>query len=84
VHACVAASILQPAEREETKIKRSEANGTAIKVLDKETNVPTNYTSIKKAAEALGASQPALSYRFQKTNSFILKGRYLVEKATDA
>lgn len=48
------------------------------------TNVSTNYASIKKAAEALGVTQPALSYCFQKTNSFILKDRYLVEKETDA
>jgi hypothetical protein len=35
---------------------------------------------MKKAAEALGVSQPALSFRFKKESSFLLKKRYQIEK----
>jgi len=64
----------------ETKAKISEALGTAIKVLDKETNATSTYASIRKAAEALGVTQRTLCYHFKKTNSFIFKGRYRIEK----
>lgn len=66
---------------EETKNKMSEARGTGIKVLDLETNEVSIFSSMKKAAEALGVTHPALSKRFGgTTNSFILKGRYQIEK----
>ncbi len=64
----------------ETLAKLSQAKGSAVKVLDQKTNVSTNYTSIRKAAEALGETHKALSYHFEKTNSFIFKGRYQIEK----
>jgi DNA-binding transcriptional ArsR family regulator len=68
---------------EETKIKISEAQGTAIKVLDLETNLSSNYASIRKAAKALGVAQSALSNHLKKNplSSFVLKGRYQIEKA---
>jgi group I intron endonuclease len=65
---------------EETKAKISEEKGTPIKVIDLNTNVSSTYTSIRKAAEMLGVTHKALSYHFKKTNSFVFKGRYLVEK----
>jgi len=65
---------------EETKAKMSEARGTAIKILDKETNATSTYASLRKAADALGVTQPTLSYHLRKTNSFMFKDRYLIEK----
>jgi hypothetical protein len=81
---------------EETKSKMSESSGTAVKVMDLETAVRSNYVSMTKAAEAaplrggcisflsekdaLGVSAAALSKRFKQTNCFILKGRYQIEK----
>ena len=66
---------------EETKNKISEARGTKVKVLDLETNETSTFSSMKKAAEALGVTHPALSKRFGgTTNSFVLKGRYQIEK----
>jgi len=49
---------------EETKAKISESIGIAIKVFDKETNVTSNYTSIKRAAKAIGVSDFTLRYHF--------------------
>jgi hypothetical protein len=65
---------------EETKAKISTAQGTAITVMDKETAIISTYTSINRAAKVYGVTQQALSYHFKKTNSFVLKGRYLFEK----
>ena len=62
------------------KIKMSEASGTAIKVFDLKTNETSIYSSMKKAAKALGVTQPALSFRFKTNNSFLLKERYQIEK----
>jgi hypothetical protein len=62
-------------------LSRSEdiRKGKAVKVLDKETNVTSTFPSISKAAEALGVTKQALSKRFGgTTNSFVLKGRYLI------
>jgi hypothetical protein len=42
----------------------SEANGIAIKVFDKETNVTSNYTSMRKAAEGVGVVTSTLFYHF--------------------
>jgi hypothetical protein len=68
---------------EETKIKISEAQGTAIKVMDLETNIYYSYGSIRKAAKALGIAQSALSNHLKKNplTSFVLKGRYQIERA---
>lgn len=65
---------------EETRSKMSETSGTAVEVTDIETGLRSNYASMTKAAEATGVSPAALSKRFKKTNCFILKGRYQVEK----
>jgi group I intron endonuclease len=65
---------------EETKAKLSAANGTAIKVFDKETNVTSYYTSMRKAAEAVGVGNSTLSYQFKKSSCICLKGRHLIEK----
>jgi group I intron endonuclease len=65
---------------EEARSKISETKGTAIEVIDIETGVRSNYVSMAKAAEATGVSTAALSKRFKKTNCFILKGRYKIEK----
>jgi group I intron endonuclease len=69
---------------EETKAKLSVANGTSIKVFDKETNIISYYPSMRKAAEALGVGNATLSYQFNKNISscawICLKGRYLIEK----
>jgi len=43
---------------------RRESIGIAIKVFDKETNVTSNYTSIKRAAKATGVSDFTLRYHF--------------------
>lgn len=66
---------------EETKAKLSAANGVSIKVFDKETNVTSYYTSMRKAAEAVGVGNSTLTYQFKKSSCVCLKkGRYLVEK----
>lgn len=49
---------------EDTKVKMSAANGTAVKVFDKETNVTSYYTSLIKAADAVGVGNATLSYQF--------------------
>jgi group I intron endonuclease len=64
----------------ETKAKISAKKGTSVKVLDFDTNETITYCSIPKAAEALGVRRQALSYHFKKTNSFIFKARYQIEK----
>jgi transcriptional regulator with PAS, ATPase and Fis domain len=58
----------------------SESSGTKVEVVDIETAVRSNYVSMSKAAEAMGVTTAALTKRFKKTNCFILKGRYQVEK----
>lgn len=66
---------------EETKKQISEARATTIKVLDLETKETSTFSSMKKAAEALGVTHPALSKRFNgTTNSFVLRGRNQIEK----
>jgi group I intron endonuclease len=65
---------------EETKAKMSEANGIAIKVICKETNLTSTFSSITNAAEWLGVTSQALLYHFKKSSSFLFKGRYLIEK----
>lgn len=65
---------------EETKLKMSKSSGTAIKVVDLETGVITNYVSMTKASEALDVSTAALSKRFKDSSFFILRGKYQIEK----
>lgn len=65
---------------EETKVKLSKANGIAIKVLDKETNETSYYSSMRKAAEAVGVANTTLNYHFKKNSCICLKGRYLIER----
>lgn len=65
---------------EETKLKMSKSRGTAVEVIDLETSVRSSYASFNKAAEVMGVSAAALTKRFKKTNYFILKGKYRVEK----
>ena len=67
---------------EEMKARISATQGTAVKVMDIETNETITYSSINRAAEALGISQQRLSYQFKKNplSSFVLKGRYQIEK----
>lgn len=65
---------------EEIKAKMSVAKGTVVEVLNKDNNEKQTYSSISKAAEALGVSQQRLCYHFKKTNSFILKSCYQIEK----
>lgn len=67
------------------KAKMSKERGTAIKVIDLKTNETSVYTSIKKAAEAMGVAQPSISQRLSKTQgSFTMKKRYLVEKVNES
>jgi len=66
---------------EVSKAKISEARGTTVKVLDLNTNETSIFSSMNKAAKALGVTQPALSKRFVgTTDSFVLKGRYQITK----
>lgn len=65
---------------EKTKTRMSEMSGIAIKVFDLKTNETSFFSSMKKAAEMLDVSQPALSFRFKTNNSFLLKKRYQIEK----
>lgn len=57
--------------------------GVVIEVLDLETNITTIYSSIKKAAKAVGVSSPAISARIKKTNCFVIKGCYQIKKKED-
>jgi group I intron endonuclease len=51
---------------ESTKARMSEERGiAAIRVIDLETNETSVYTSLKKAAEAMGITRPLLSMRFK-------------------
>lgn len=69
---------------ESVKAKMSQESGTALRVIDLETNEISVYTSIKKAAEGMGVSQPAVSKRLSKSeDSFVVKKRYQVEKVKD-
>lgn len=65
---------------EAAKAKLSKDNGKAVKVLDLITKERFEFTSIKKAAEFMKVSTPAVSTRLKTQNSFIIKKRYQVEK----
>jgi hypothetical protein len=68
----------------ETKVKISEAisevKGTPLKVLDLETNETSIFSSTAKAGEMIGVTRQALHYYLKKSSSFVLKGRYMIEK----
>jgi group I intron endonuclease len=69
---------------ESMKEKMSKERGTALRVIDLKTNETSVYTSITKAAKAMGVTQPSLSIRVKNTQgSFIVKKRYQVEKIDD-
>jgi group I intron endonuclease len=66
---------------ESMKVKMSELNGTSLSVLDLKTNETSVYPSIKKAAEAMGVSQPAITKRLSKNlDTFVVKKQYQVKK----
>ena len=70
---------------ESMKAKMSEESGTALRVIDLKTNEISVYTSITKAAKALGMTQPPISRRVKNTQgSFMVKKRYQVEKVNDS
>jgi len=63
------------------KAKMSERSGTSLSVLDLKTNETSVYPSIKKAAEAMGVSQPAITNRLSKNlDTFVVKKQYQVKK----
>ena len=67
---------------ETMKSKMSIDRGTPLKVLDLKTNETSVYSSITKAAEAMGVSQASISKRFKNMTRgpLIFKKRYKVEK----
>lgn len=66
---------------ESAREKMSESTGTALRVLDLKTNEISLYTSITRAAEAMGVTRPSLGKRVKNTQgSFLVKKRYQVEK----
>ena len=63
------------------KDKMSADSGTAVRVLDLSTNEISVYTSIIRAAKAMGITQPPLSKRLKEIGgSIIVKKRFQVEK----
>ena len=59
----------------------SEESGTALRILDLETNETSEFSSITRAAKAMGVTQPPLSRRVKNTEGpFIVKKRYQVER----
>ena len=66
---------------ESMKAKMSEESGTPLSVLDLKTNETSVYPSVKKAAEAMGVSQPAITKRLSKNlDTFVVKKQYQVKK----
>lgn len=66
---------------ESMKEKMSADSGTAVRVLDLSTNEISMYSSITRAAKAMGVTQPPLSRRLKETEgSIIVKKRFQVEK----
>jgi ferritin-like metal-binding protein YciE len=69
---------------ESIKEKMSADSGTAIRVLDLNTNEISVYTSITRAAKGMGVTQPGLSRRLKETEgSILVKKRFLVEKVNE-
>lgn len=66
---------------ESMKEKLSADSGTKVKVLDLITKEISVYSSITRAAKAMGVTQPPLSKRLKETEgSIIVKKRFQVEK----
>jgi group I intron endonuclease len=66
---------------ESTRAKMSEYTGTALRVLDLKTNDISLYTSITRAAKAMGVTRPSLGKRLKNTQGpFLVKNRYQIEK----
>jgi len=69
---------------ESIKEKMSADSGTAIRVLDLNTNEISVYTSITRAAKGMGVTQPGLSRRLKETEgSILVKKRFQVEKVNE-
>lgn len=69
---------------ESIKDKMSADSGTMVRVLDLKTNELSVYTSITRAAKAMGVTQPPLSKRLKETQgSIIVKKRFQVEKVNE-
>lgn len=66
---------------ESMKTKMSINSGTPLSVIDLKTNETSMYSSITKAAKAIGVSQAAISIRLKNMarDPFIIKKRYKVE-----
>lgn len=59
-------------------------SGTPVRVLDLNTNEISVYTSITRAAKAMGVTQPPFSKRLKETQgSIIVKKRFQVEKVNE-
>jgi group I intron endonuclease len=68
-------------ESAKAKMSKESVTAKAVKVIDLETNETSLYTSIKKAANVIGVTQPLLSKRLKKNQGPItVKKRYQVEK----
>lgn len=66
------------------KDKMSVNSGTAVKVLDLNTNETAMYTSVTRAAKAMGVTQPSLTKRLKETQgTIIVKKRFQVEKVNE-
>jgi group I intron endonuclease len=63
---------------EETQIKMSKAQGTAVEIIDKETNIKTTFTSIRQADKELDVDKNTIS-RYIKSKK-LYKGRYLISE----
>lgn len=69
---------------ESIKDRMSVDSGTAVKVLDLNTNEISVYTSITRAAEGMGVTQPSLSKRLKEAQgSITVKKRFQVEKVNE-
>lgn len=69
---------------ESIKNKMSVDSGTAVRVLDLNTNEISVYTSITRAAEGMCVTQPSLSKRLKETQgSITVKKRFQVEKVNE-
>ena len=69
---------------ESIKDKMSADSGTPVRVLDLNMNEISVYTSITRAAKAMGVTQPPLSKRLKETQgSIIVKKRFQVEKVNE-
>lgn len=66
---------------ESMKEKMSADSGTVVRVLDLSTNEISVYSSITRAAKAMGVTQPPIYRRLKETEGcIIVKKRFQVEK----